>query len=69
MRSRLSPKSQVTIPMEVRKILKLQPGDEVIYDVSGDSVKLRKARTLDLEFLRSQESQLAEWNDGLDDGL
>lgn len=42
-RSRLTSKSQTTIPRAVREALNLRPGDEVSYQVEGDQVVLRKA--------------------------
>jgi antitoxin PrlF len=44
-RSRLTTKSQTTIPRAVREALNLQPGDEVVYQVEGERVVLRKAET------------------------
>jgi AbrB family looped-hinge helix DNA binding protein len=41
---RLTSKGQVTIPIEIRERLGLQPGTEVQFDVDGDSVRITKAR-------------------------
>jgi len=42
-RSRLTTKSQTTIPRPVRAALNLGPGDEVSYEIDGAQVILRKA--------------------------
>ena len=40
---RLTSKGQVTIPQEIRERLGLLPNTAVIFDVVGDSVRMRKA--------------------------
>lgn len=40
---RLTSKGQVTIPQEIRSRLGLLPNSEVVFDVVGDSVRIRKA--------------------------
>ena len=40
---RLTSKGQVTIPQEIRERLGLLPNTAVIFDVVGDSVRIRKA--------------------------
>lgn len=42
---RLTTKGQVTIPQEIREALGLLPHSEVEFELDGDSVRLRKART------------------------
>ena len=37
----LTSKGQTTVPVEVREILKLKPGDKIRYVVDGDRVYLR----------------------------
>ena len=41
----LTSKGQVTIPIEIRLALGLLPGTRVVFDVVGDSVRIRKAET------------------------
>ncbi len=61
--SRLTSKSQATLPTAVRKRLDLKPGDTVIFEESEPgSVRIRKAQPLDLEFLSALEGTLSEWN-------
>ena len=40
---RLTSKGQVTIPQEIRSRLGLLPNSEVVFDVVGNSVRIRKA--------------------------
>ncbi len=41
--SKLSSKAQTTIPQPVRMALRLKEGDELVYEISGEHVILRKA--------------------------
>ncbi|MGI8550393.1 MAG: AbrB/MazE/SpoVT family DNA-binding domain-containing protein [Dehalococcoidia bacterium] len=41
--SSVSPKGQITIPAEVRRLLKIQPKDKVAIDVREDGVRIRRA--------------------------
>jgi len=42
---RMTVKGQVTIPIEMREKLGLLPNSEVEFDLVGDSVRIRKAKT------------------------
>ena len=42
---RLTTKGQVTIPLAIRERLGLLPLSEVRFDIVGDSVRIRKARS------------------------
>lgn len=44
-KSKLTTKSQTTIPQPVRVALDLEPGDEVAYQIDGARVILRKAES------------------------
>ncbi len=59
--SKLTKKYQATIPGPVRKLLHLETGDEIAFDIDGDDVYLRKARPVDLAFAQSIEGTLTEW--------
>jgi AbrB family looped-hinge helix DNA binding protein len=51
---KLSTKSQVVIPAEVRRRLDLRPGDRVRFEMEADRILLTKERPLDaLERLRA----------------
>jgi bifunctional DNA-binding transcriptional regulator/antitoxin component of YhaV-PrlF toxin-antitoxin module len=60
--SRLTSKSQTTIPREVREMLSLGPGDVIVYDIAGDEVRLRKGSPLDVSYLRAWQTTLSEWD-------
>jgi antitoxin PrlF len=66
-KSKLTSKYQTTIPQEVRELLLLQKGDEVVFEIEDGQVVLRKATPLDLEYLSSVESTLSEWNSDNDE--
>lgn len=59
--SKLTKKYQATIPEPVRRLLHLEAGDAIAFDIEGDDVHLRKARSVDLAFARSLEGTLSEW--------
>ena len=61
--SKLTTKSQATIPGKIRKILGLHPGDSVAFEVNDDrKVLIRKATPIDFEFTRALEGTLSEWS-------
>lgn len=41
--SSVSPKGQITIPLEIRKRFGIKPKDKVAFEVEGDTVKLAPA--------------------------
>ncbi len=59
--SRLTAKCQTTIPRAVRDSLSLVPGDTIVYEIEGDSVRMRKQAALDVSYLRSLQATLSEW--------
>jgi len=59
--SKLTKKYQATIPEPVRKQLHLSSGDEIVFDIDGDDVHIRKARSIDLTFAQSIQGTLTEW--------
>lgn len=61
--SKLTTKSQATIPQKVREILNLKPGDSVAFEMSeNNKVAIRKATSIDVEFAQALECTLSEWN-------
>jgi antitoxin PrlF len=44
-KSKLTAKAQTTIPQPVRSALRLQVGDEILYEIDGDRVILTKVRS------------------------
>ncbi len=45
--SRLTSKAQTTVPQAVRNALGVGPGDDLAYEIMGDSVRLTKARPVE----------------------
>lgn len=61
--SKVTSKGQTTIPVNIRTALDLHSGDELIFELEGDQVLVRKASILDIEYLKAVESSFAhEWN-------
>ena len=60
--SRLTSKGQATIPVEVRKALRLKEGDNVLFEFENGIVTLRRAGPLDRAFLALAETAFEEWN-------
>ena len=61
--SKLTTKSQATIPGNIRKLLGLFPGDSVAFEVTTEKkVIVRKATSIDFEFAKALEGTLSEWS-------
>lgn len=68
--TRLTTKHQTTIPLEVRRALGLQAGDQVEFSVDGSTVTLRKAEprlSEDLLFRLVQAHAMRDWDTPEDD--
>jgi antitoxin PrlF len=65
--SKLTSKYQATIPEPVRRLLHLEAGDAVAFDIDDQTVHLRKARPVDLAFAQGLEGSLTEWSSAADD--
>ena len=65
--SKLTKKYQATIPEPVRRLLHLESGDEIAFDIDGNNVHLRKASPVDLAFAQSIEGTLSEWSSEADE--
>jgi antitoxin PrlF len=65
--SRLSSKSQITLPKKVRQAARLEPGDAIVYEVKGEIVTLRKASPFDATFHKALSKTLNEWATEEDD--
>lgn len=63
--SRISSKSQTTVPRAVRAALKIAEGDELVWQVDGDRVVLTRATMVDDAF-ESPFATFTEWADELD---
>ncbi len=60
--SKLSAKGQVTIPLEIRKTLGIEPGDLIAYEIHGQSIRLRRIAPFDAAFHSAVSETLEEWN-------
>ena len=67
--STLSAKGQTTIPVRIRRELGIKAGDIISYEISGDTVHIRKTTPLDIEWAKAVESILTEWSSNDDDDL
>ena len=68
--TRLTTKYQTTIPLEVRRVLGLEAGDRVEFQVEGTVVTLRKAQrdlSDDLVFRLIQTHAMRDWDTPEDD--
>lgn len=51
-RTRLTSKGQVTVPVDVRRALNLHAGDELVFEVQGDEIRVRAEKRRQLADLR-----------------
>ena len=58
--SRLTARSQTTIPRTVREALGLRPGDMIEYEIEDETVRMRKQAALDVSYLRALQATLSE---------
>jgi AbrB family looped-hinge helix DNA binding protein len=66
-RSRISPKGQITLPKTVREAIGAGPGDTVVYEIEGSAVRLRRVDPFDVEFHEALERTLDEWTSAEDE--
>ena len=65
--SRLSAKSQVTVPKEVREALGVRPGDLIAYEIDDGAVSLKRVEPFDEAFHKALSETLDEWASPEDD--
>ena len=58
---KLSAKSQVTIPKEVRDRIGLKPGDVVVYEIRNGVVMLKRIEPFDAAFHAALTETMDEW--------
>lgn len=66
-KSKISSKGQVTLPKAVRTAMGAEPGDTVLYEVDGRTIRLRRADPFDLEFHEALAATLDEWGSEADE--
>lgn len=64
--SKVTAKSQTTVPREVRELLGVKPGDMLVYRIAKGKVTLARAEPLDRGYLKAMESMLSEWSSAED---
>ena len=65
--SKLTRKYQATIPEPVRRLLGLEAGDSIAFDIEANGIHLRKAAPVDFVFAAALEGTLSEWSSPADD--
>ncbi len=65
--SKLSSKSQVTLPREVREALGARPGDTIVYEVEGNVVRIKRLDPFDAAFHKALSNTLSEWASDADE--
>lgn len=65
--SRLNKKYQATVPLEVRNVLGIKPGDSVVYEIEAGKVELKRAANVDWEYLKAVFSTSSEWESAEDE--
>lgn len=66
--AKISSKGQVTVPVDIRKALHVEPGDTLAFDIQANGqVLVRRAAPLDLDYLAAVGGTLSEWNSDEDD--
>jgi antitoxin PrlF len=63
--SKLTSKAQTTIPQPIRAALRLQKGDELVYEIRGEQVLLTKARQV-VSDADDPFRAFSEWNSAAD---
>ena len=64
--SRITAKSQTTIPRAVREALGIGPGDELAYEIRNGEVTLKAAAGNARDMCLANFSTFTEWADDLD---
>ena len=65
--SKISTKGQVTIPVGIRKIMGVNPGDLIAYELQGKTVTLKKIEPFDAAYHTAIAETLVEWHSPEDD--
>jgi AbrB family looped-hinge helix DNA binding protein len=65
--SKLTSKYQATIPEPIRRVLHLNAGDTIAFDIDNNQIRLRKAQPIDLAFAQALDGTLNEWQSDEDE--
>ena len=66
--SRITTKSQTTIPRAVRIALGVGPGDSIAYSIEGNKVELKRLPVPERDMFLGNVLAFTEWADELDSG-
>lgn len=59
---RMGRNGRTAVPRKVRERLGLTPGDSLVYEVEGETVRMRRLAPVDLAYLRAVQATLSEWD-------
>jgi AbrB family looped-hinge helix DNA binding protein len=65
--SKASRKNQTTIPARVRKALQVAKGDTLLWTINGDEVSIRILKKVNVDWKKTSELSLLEWNPSEDE--
>ena len=66
--AKITSKGQVTIPAPIRKALRANAGDSIIWDIETDGrIFVRRLEPIDVGYLQALNGTLSEWNSSEDD--
>ncbi|KYG63183.1 hypothetical protein AZI86_15890 [Bdellovibrio bacteriovorus] len=60
--SKASRKNQTTIPLRVRKALKVEKGDTLLWTISGDEVSIKILKKVAIDWKKTADLSLLEWS-------
>ena len=64
--TRMTSKSQITVPKAVRLALGLKPGDTVAYRIEGDEAAIGRVNMVSADPFDNPFATITEWADELD---
>ena len=66
--AKISARGQTTIPQEIRRALKIAPGDFIAWAVEANgTATVRRILPLDIDYLRAVKGTLSEWAGATDE--
>lgn len=66
--AKITSKGQVTIPAPIRKALRANVGDSLIWDIENDGrIVVRRLEPIDVGYLKALNGTLSEWDSAEDD--
>ena len=66
--AKITAKGQTTIPREIRQVLKVGPGDTLLWELGAQGeVVVRQVQPMDVAYLGALEGTLSEWSGAADE--